>query len=242
MTLTPCDEISVLIPTSPIPSHPDTSMIEEVITSVRYHLPRAEIILMMDGVRPAMEHRRGEYEEYKRRLLWKCNHDWRNILPVNFATHSQQAIMMRTVLEMVRTPLVFFIEHDAPIVIDRPTEWQAIIETLQTGEANIVRLLYFEQMLKEHEYLMRGTVELHGARFIKTIQYSQWPNIGRVDFYKRILSEHFVPDQKAMIETVMYSPVVENDWEKFRIVIYYPEGNAQRFLHRNGRAGDRGDW
>jgi hypothetical protein len=236
------DQISIVIPTSPIPCHPDTSMIEEVIGTIRFHFPHAEIFLMMDGVRPQMAHRRAQYEEYKRRLIWKCAHDWKNILPVVFETNSQQAIMMRKTLEQVKTPLVMFVEHDAPIVTEKFIDWKAIAEVLQSGQANIVRLYYFEQILKGHMYLMLDTFEHGGSKFVKTIQYSQWPNVGTVEFYKRILKDHFAPDQKAMIETVMYSPVVENPWENFKTVIYYPDGNAQRFIHRNGRAGDPGEW
>lgn len=237
------DKITVVIPTSPIPSHPDTSIIEEVITSIRYHLPNSEIILMMDGVRPAVEHRRIQYEEYKRRLLWKCNHDWQNVLPVVFPVNCQQAVMMRDVLnKYVKTPLVFFVEHDAPIRIDLPIEWDSITKLLESGDANQVRLYYFHDILPEHQYLMRETQEKFGARFVKTIQYSQWPNISTVAFYKKILQDHFHPDQRAMIETVMYSPVVEHPWDDFKVWIYYPPGDSQRFLHRNGRAGDPADW
>lgn len=238
------DQVSVVIPTSPIPSHPDTSMIEEVIGTVRFHFPNAEIFLMMDGVRPQMEHRRAQYEEYKRRLIWKCNHDWKNILPVVFDVHSQQAIMMRTVLDKyVKTPMVMFVEHDAPLVTTQKfIDWKSITEVLLSGKANMVRLYYFPEVLKEHMYLMRDTFEHGGSMFLQTVQYSQWPNVGLTEFYKTILRDHFAPDQRAMIETVMYSPVSMNPWDKYKIVIYRPEGNTQTFLHRNGRAGDPGEW
>lgn len=236
------DQITILIPTSPIPSHPDVAITEAVINSARFHFPRAEIILMFDGVRPQMEHRRGQFEEYTRRMLYKCEHEWHNVFPMVFTRHCQQAMLVRAALEAVKTPLVFFIEHDTPIVTDRLIDWKSIVEVLQSGEANMVRLYYFEGIHREHQYLMRDTVELHGSRFVKTIQYSQWPNLATVEFYKRILTDHFSPDQIAMIETVMYSPVVENSWDKFKIVIYTPDGNAQRFTHLNGRAGDPGDW
>lgn len=235
------DKITVLIPTSPIPSHPDTAMVEQTILSVRRHMPRAEIILMFDGVRPAMEHRRGQYEEYKRRLLWKCNHDWHNVLPVVFDTHTQQADMLRATLDLVRTPLVLFIEHDAYFV-DGPIQWDAIVATLLSGAANMIRLYYYAELHPEHNYLMRGTVNLNGARFVKTVQYSQWPNVATVEFYRRILDEHFERGQKKMIETVMYSPVAESSWDAHKVMIYYPEGGARQWIHNNGRENDPCDW
>jgi len=235
------DMITVLIPTSPIPSHPDTAMIEKTITSVRHHFPRAEIILMFDGVRPAMEHRRGQYEEYKRRLLWKCNHDWHNVLPIVFDQHTQQAEMLRHTIEKVHTPLVLFIEHDA-VFLPAPIQWDAIAATLLSGAANMVRLYYYAEIHPEHNYLMNGQCWHYGARFVKTRQYSQWPNVGTVEFYRRMLNEHFPRGRKNMIETVMYSPVSESSWDAYKIMIYYPEGGAQQWVHLNGREGDPSDW
>lgn len=235
------DKITILIPTSPIPSHPDTRLIEQTVTSVRHHFPRAEILLMCDGVRPAMEHRRPEYEEYKRRLVWKTNHDWHNVLPIIFDKHTQQAEMTRATIERVRTPLVLFIEHDAYFTPE-PIDWEAITRTLLEGEANMIRLYYQPAIQPEHAYLMRGECQLNGARFLRTVQYSQWPNVGTVEFYRRILEDHFPRGAKKMIETVMYSPVSESPWERYKVMIYYPPGGTRQWVHLNGREGDPSDW
>jgi hypothetical protein len=66
--------VAVLIPTSPIPSHPSTEMIETTIASVKEQLPDAPIILMIDGIRPEQAELRPAYEEYTRRILWRCLH------------------------------------------------------------------------------------------------------------------------------------------------------------------------
>lgn len=235
------DKITVLIPTSPIPSHPETGILEKVISSVRFHLPSAEIIIMMDGVRDNLQHRRGQYEEYKQRVIDKCNNEWHNVLPLVFDKHTQQADMTKRALDLVKTPLVMFIEHDAYLT-DDTIQWDAIAGTLLAGQANMVRLYYYSEIHPEHAYLMEGQFEANGATFVRTRQYSQWPNVATVDFYRRILDQHFQGTATRMIETVMYSPVVEHPWEQYKVVIYYPAGNARRFIHLNGRQGDPADW
>lgn len=237
------EKITVLIPTSPIPSHPETTIIDEVVASVRRDLPNSEIIIMMDGVRPAVEHRRAQYEEYKRRLLWKANHEWKNVLCAHFDHPTQQADMTRWVLDnMVKTPYVLFMEHDAVLLTERHINWDAIVATIDAGEANMVRLYWRPQIHPEHLYLMRGSYRSGGTVFERTVQYSQWPNVASAAFYRRILADHFPVGKPAMIETVMYSPVVEYPWDRYKVVIYTPDGDACVWVHRNGRQGDPADW
>jgi hypothetical protein len=44
-------DITVVLVTSVIPSHPETYIVEETIKSIRHHLPDSEIILQIDGLR-----------------------------------------------------------------------------------------------------------------------------------------------------------------------------------------------
>ena len=67
--------ITVIVPTSVIPSHPSTSIIEKTIADIRSQLPNAEIIITIDGLRDEQKDRHGDYQEYIRRLLWMCNHE-----------------------------------------------------------------------------------------------------------------------------------------------------------------------
>ena len=59
-------DITVIIPTSVIRSHPSTAIIDETINNIRYHLPDSEIILQIDGIRDEQLHRKKEYDEYKK--------------------------------------------------------------------------------------------------------------------------------------------------------------------------------
>lgn len=236
------DKITVLIPTSPIPSHPDTGIIEDVIASVRRQLPDSKVVLMCDGVRPAVEHRRAQYAEYRSRLLAKCGRgEWSNVEGMVFSEPTQQAGMTRVALKSVLTPYVLFMEHDG-VLIDQPINWQAITGTIEEGEANMVRLYWREVIHPEHEYLMHGLYESHGAQFVRTTQYSQWPNVASKAFYEKMLADHFVIGHRDMIETVMYGPVANAPWNVYKVVIYYPQPDATAWNHRNGRQGDPADW
>lgn len=257
------DQITVVVPTSPVPSHPSTEIIEKVLASIRYHLPMAPIIVSADGVRPQVEFRRAQYIDYLKNLNQIVeSHKYGNLVLRTFEQPTQQAKMLRTALEThITTPLVLFVEHDTYLVTDwNPrdtdgitrsedcrTHWKDIAEVLLTGNANMVRFYAWEKIWHEHEYLMCGELNYRQTQFIKTKQYSQWPCIATADFYRQILREYFKPSDIVMIEPTMVSPVVTHPWEDFKIVVYHPRPNARRFYHMNARVGadgrkDPGEW
>ena len=99
------------MPSSPVPSHPSVGVTLDSIARLRSYpeLKECEIIIMLDGVRAEQEHRRDDYEEYKRRLSWLRLH---NVRLMEFPKHSHQATMTREALETVKTSIVYFVEHD----------------------------------------------------------------------------------------------------------------------------------
>jgi len=236
-------DITVVIPTSPIPAHPSTEIIERTIQSIRKHLPDSEIVIMCDGVRPEVEHRSKQYREYLVYLIEQVNFRYANVLICPFAKHLQQAGMMKATMAWCHTPLVLFCEHDATID-DKPIDWLGIRWMLASEKANTVRFYWHETLHPEHQHLF-GERE---GDFVKTIQWSSWPHVSRTDFYRRILDEYFSGDDCKMIETVMYSPVLELPWEKFKTWIYAPEPDAIRFHHLDARRDpvtgekDPGSW
>ena len=247
--------LTVIIPTSVIPAHPSTAILEETIEAVRTQLPDAEIIITFDGVRDKQKNRKADYELYMRKALWLCNNKWHNVLPVIFRTHEHQASMLRKVLPKVRTPYILYVEHDAPVVPDRIIEWEKLIGVMDSGEADIIRFHHEELVLPDHEHMMIDhydvqveTTNSERVSMRRTAQWSQRPHIARVSFYERILDNYFHPDSKTMIEDVMHGVVHQEfekhgaqGWYNFRLWLYCPTTDKlgiKRSYHTDGRGAD----
>lgn len=236
-------EISIIVPTSPCPIHPSTDLIEEVIASIRRHLPDAPLYLLCDGVRSEVEFRRAAYQEYLYRLANLWSKEWDNVTPIIFDRHRQQAGMLKEIIDRIQTPLLLFCEHDATLD-DKPIDWNEIKRLLLMGYANTVRFYWHCEIHPEHTHLM---LDREGA-FVKTIQWSSWPYVSRVDFHKQILKDYFSGDDCKMTETVLYSPCLTFPWDAFKTMIYAPQGDAIRFHHHNSRVDpstgqrDPGNW
>ena len=235
-------DITVVIPTSPIRSHPDTSIIDECIASTRVHLPTSEIILTIDGVRKEQEYLLTEYNEYKTRLLWKCLHEWKNVLPIVFKEHSHQSGMMKETLKHIRTPLLVYSEHDTPLTPDRKIDWDKCREFIYSGEANTIRFHHEAVIPKEHDNLIIGNPKDH---FIRTVQWSQRPHLSTKLYYEQVMG-NFNDNSRTMIED-LYHGVLMNDWinngkigwNKHRLWIYYPPGKSiQRSYNLDGRGAE----
>jgi hypothetical protein len=241
------DSIAVLIPTSPMPSHPDTSVIEETVQSVldQEDLKGCEIFVMLDGPAPELSHRAEAYEEYRHRVLWLCEHRWPNTLPLYFANHEHQSGMTRHTLGRVQTPHTLFIEHDTPLIGEIP--WAGLVAALETGEAELIRLHHEASIHTEHKYLMldRHPRELAGVPLTRTVQWSQRPHLATSAFYRRICNEFTGQKSRTMIEDVMYGIVHTHwreygfaGWDRFRLWMYTPEGNIKRSGHLDARGDD----
>jgi hypothetical protein len=234
------ERITALVPTSPIARHPDTSMILTTIQSIRDRLPYAEILVMVDGIRPEQEHYRERYNEYKTRLLQELN--WMpNVTPIVFDEFQHQANMTRYTLEMVRTGLVLFVEHDTPLIGEIP--FQQIGHSILDNTFYWVRFHWAPEIHPEHEYLMPGVpVELGYAdditlRYRKTRQWSQRPHLARTDLYRSWI-DTIARTSRTMIEDAMYGKLAGGVWGEWRHAIYYPEGDIQRSGNFDGRGDE----
>ncbi len=241
----PDDHITVLIPTSPIPSHPDTSIIEETIDSVRERLPLAEIVVMIDGIRPEQDGRTSDYAEYVRRLLWLTNHRWDNVVPLLAESFSHQCGLTRHALDDVVTSCVLFVEHDTPLVGEIP--WASMVDAILTGQANTIRLHHEAIIPDSHRHLMldESPTDVGGIPLLRTAQWSQRPHLSATSYYRRILTDYFGPGARTMIEDVMHGVIDyahrergEGGWEDHRLWIYAPERDMRRSANLDGRGDD----
>jgi hypothetical protein len=223
--------VTVVVPVSPIPSHPDIGILEETLASIRFHLPDSEIIITFDGVRAEQEHMRDTYEESIRRTLWRCDHFWGNVTPLIFDDHMHQSGMMRVALEYVNSPLLMYVEQDTPLVTDEPINWNDIIGPVLNGEADLVRLHHEALVLDVHKHLMR---ERHRELW-RTVQWSQRPHVASKQFYLQVMT-HFTPRAKCFIEERVAS--VAQQQPSWKLYLYHPnERTIKRSYHLEGRAG-----
>lgn len=240
------DKLTVLVPTSVMPSCPDTRIIEQTIDSVRELYPVCEIIITIDGLRKEQEDRRQDYEEYIQNLIWLCRYKWRNTLPIIFEENTHQVGMARVALQEVKTPFILYVEHDTPIVTDEPIETLNILHTLETGELNMVRLHFEAVIPKEHTSMMldKEPKIIQGCPIIRTAQWSQRPHFSTKAFYEHITRTYFSENAKTFYEDLLHGKVLEDwlhnreqGWFNWRVGIYAPAGNYKRSYHIDGREG-----
>lgn len=240
------DKITVIIPVSPIKSHPSTAIIDETIASIRHHLGGVKIIVTFDGVRAEQQSMLPQFEEHIRAVLWKH----RDIYPIIFDEHQHQVGMMRYLLENdeIKTPYLLYVEQDTPLEKDL-IDFDDITGFIASGRSNLVRFHHESSIPKDHDYLMlgeEGYFDKNGFEtgFMRTAQWSQRPHVSSVAYYRRIISGYFSKEAKCMIEDRMHGIVInafnkdrELGWQQHKLHIYYPGGNIRRSYHTDGRAG-----
>lgn len=237
-------DITVVIPTSPIPSHPDTRIIDETIQSIRYHLPDSEIMLQFDGVHSKQTKFTEAYNEYKTKMLWRCLHEYKNVLPLVFDDHEHQSGMLHGTMQYIKTPLILYVEGDAPLTTDRKIEWDKCRQMIYDGKAHTIRFHFEEVIPKEHEDLMIGSPE---DGFLRTIQWSQRPLL-TTKIYTEEMLKYFPKDSKTFIEDEWHGVVLGDyykdsmlGWYKHRLWIYHIKDSLgiKRSYTTDGREGEK---
>jgi hypothetical protein len=236
-------DITIILATSIIPAHPNTEMIDETIKSIRVHFPENEIIMQIDGLRKEQTHRKPDYDEYKNRILWKCLHEYKNVLPIIFDKHSHQTTMMRNTIDEIQTPLMIYVEGDAPLTPDVPIDWERCIDLIEQKRANTIRFHHEATIPEPHNHLMLGLED----GFMKTSQWSQRPHLSTVKYYKDVILPFckpisFIEDRfhgKVQDDIFPYDSFIQEGWDTHKLWIYHPEGNIKRSYHLDGRDGTR---
>lgn len=234
-------DITAIVVTSVLPSHPSTAIVDETIASIRHHLPNVEILLQIDGLREEQKDREADYTEYKKRILWKCLHEYTNVTPIVFEGHHHQTLMMKATMEYINTPLLLYVEGDAPFVTDHSIDFEKSKDMIFEGQANTIRYHFEGVIPKEHDNLMLGVKD----GFMKTVQWSQRPHLSSVLYYKDVVLPNaedgsFIEDRFHGIVQEDYHRYGNIGWAKHRLWIYHPsKKNIKRTYHTDGRAGGR---
>lgn len=240
--------ITVVVPVSPIRSHPSTDLLNDTIQSVRHWLPDSEIFLTFDGVREEQEDRRWAYEHHIAEALQLAEpgpSNWHPVVPHIFDQHLHQSGMLRRIIGEIPTPLLLYVEQDTPLVTTEPIDWATITQPILDGTSNVVRLYHEAEIPRVHRHLMHG--DEPGTPLIRTSQWSQRPHVASVAYYRRVLNAYFSRDACCFLEDRMYGVLDEAynidglaGWHQHRVHVYNPpEGlNMKRSLHTDGRAGE----
>lgn len=230
------NDITVLIPTSPIPSNPSTEVIDQTIASVRKRLPESEIIIMFDGVAPWLMEYKAQYDQFTQNFLWKINHEMGPAVPLVFDHHMHQSGMMREALKLVKTPVILFLEQDTPLHNDIP--FDQLVPVITTGYANLIRFHFEAAIHPEHEHLMldHSPIDILGVPLLRTRQWSQRPHLASTQYYRDICQKYW-DNEPRFIEHIMYGLVAEggDNYDEHRLHMYAPEGTLVRSLHLDGR-------
>ena len=221
------NNITVVIPSSPCRKHPSTEMIERTIHSIRHHLPDAEIILQIDGIRKEQRYLTDCYNEYKSRLSWKCLHSYNNILPLFFNKHMHQSGMMHKTFKHIKTPLILYVEHDTPLVTDKDIDFEKCEKHIFSGDANTVRF-HFEARVRDNEQsFMIGKPE---NDFLRTIKWSQRPFLTTKLYFENEVMKPYKKHDKKFIEDSFYGVLLGDykknkmlGWYKHRLWLYHPD-------------------
>jgi len=236
-------DVTIILATSVLPSHPDTWIIDETIKSIRVHFPKNEIIMQIDGLRQEQMDRETDYNEYKNRILWKCLHEYYNVLPIVFDKHSHQTTMMRKTIDDIQTSTMLYVEGDAPLTPDLEIDWQKCFDLIECGKANTIRFHHESLIPDSHQHLMFGM----SNGFMRTSQWSQRPHLSKVSYYKEVIlppleDKTFIEDKthgRIQDEISPYNNFSKDGWNKHKLWIYHPEGNIKRSYHLDGREGGR---
>lgn len=229
--MNPNDAITAIIPTSPLACHPSTVIIDEIIQQTRKHLPDAGITILADGVHPEEQYLADRYEVYLRNLTGRA-FEWSNVTISSFGEWLHQSGMLRQLIarDAVKTPLVFWSEHDIPLN-DLPIDWQGIVDTLLDGQIGGIRFELTGDPLKMNE--VRGRVSPHGIPLVLSTQFVNWPQVFRLDYLKEFLE--VFGNSKTYLECAEFDGRVGQLWDRWQYGIYSPEGEIRRCYHTNGR-------
>ncbi len=223
-------DITIVVVTSVLPSHPNTDIIDETIKSIRFHFPDNEIIMQIDGLRREHLLRKKDYDEYK------------NVLPMVFESHIHQTGMMRLTMPEIKTSLLLYVEGDTPLTLD-PIDWEKCLDMIEYGKANTIRF-HFEAFIPEpHEHLMFGLED----GFLKTAQWSQRPHLTTKSYYRDIVLPScqkffFIEDTfhgRVQDDILPYNIFNEDGWSIHKLWIYHPDVNIKRSYHLDGRDGHK---
>jgi hypothetical protein len=234
-------KLSIVITSSIIPDHPDTSTIEKVLDSLQNYdeLSRCNIFILCDGLSEKFkENQELKYEKYKYNLILLTKKYKNRIIPIFYDEHLHQAGCVKDGLKYIRTPLVLLMEHDCMLI--RQIDVKSIVSTMlkREKECNIKQVnLYISGSVYVNEKISpsfgingellidKDPFYIDNVPLIRTKLYSVRPHFVFTDHLRYIVSNL----SREYIEDKTYGSVIKdfnkNHDEALRrwgIFIYHP--------------------
>ena len=226
--MTPDEAITAVISTSPIWINPSTEVLDETIFQMRKHLPTAMIVVLMDGVHPEDPALTERYTEFKANVRKK---DYGPCQFIEFEEWHHQSGMLRVMLEqeIVKTPLVFWMEHDTPLKND-PLPWQGIVDAELSGEIACIRFHLTGDIKGLRGWFLskNGNVPLD-----RVICHTAWPQIVRLDYLQALVNTF--GGAKTYFDDGARDAFLGTNYDRFVSCVYAPHGDPIRVYHTNGR-------
>lgn len=220
-------DITVVISTSPIPSHPSTQIIDQVCEKIWQQLPGVPIVVLADGVHPEETHLAERYSEYIVRLQQKAG----VTLYVAPSWGHQSGTLRWALIEnkFVNTPLILFTDHDRTFT-DRPIPWQGLVQTLLDGTFYGVR---FNADAGRKDNTEFGDFAPYGIPLVRTTQYLNWPTLNRTDYFIEFVDS--LGSAKTFLEIGESDGFLTRNFERFPYCFYNPVGGSISSIHLSGR-------
>jgi len=217
--------VTVIIPTSPRPSHPSPRIIRDTVVSISQHFPECPMLITCDG--PESDERYRAFQENLQYLIAGGLH--RGLGMTSTPYHLHQSGLIGPTLECVHTPLLLYVEDDWEILPN--IEWQVLADAILSGQFNYIKLHAAPRIHPLHEEKMGEHVRLSDETFVRrTRQWSQNPHLASTEFYRRI-NDLYLKGKTDYIENIM----VGHESFEHRLGILNPcTGDMMRCRHLDG--------
>ena len=217
------ERLTVVLFTSPVPSHPQDWVLENVYSSIRHQLPDCRILVLCDGVNGAEPE---TYQQFKRKIKD------RGYETVEYIGWNSQTLMLKKALENIHTPLILVGEHDWGIR-DLPINWEGIAKAILDPEVAFslvqIRQAHLAEWEKDH---FGQRINAHGIILLETNWFQCPMHVASCEWYKKIVVDFATPQ---MLEGDQMNAALEV--QNFKgMACYIPSGeDSGRLYHLDGR-------
>jgi hypothetical protein len=174
-------DITIILSTSPMPSHPSTAFVDEVVESIYkflFRFERTKIIITCDGTNECNE----SYEHFILNLEEKYK-GYEDIEIIKKPEFGHLTGNLRFAIERVETEFVFLVQHDISFL--RFVDIAKVIEDMRANpQLKHVRFNKRRNTRKRGDYNLGKKRVDANYKYISTPQWSDQNHICTVDYFK----------------------------------------------------------